>query len=136
MMLSSCTHNEGDIDIWFGTWRVDKIECAEKSLSEELYDLEETLVYLQFQGDMVTVGCTNQMHDELVDYGTWTEGDGTLDISFPDSSVAYRHILGSMLASSADTFHFTITNRSASDVTLSYYNDTWDEHYTLTLSKQ
>ena len=131
--LTACTHNEGDIGIWFGTWQIEEFSCAEMQLSDTYYN--SPYVYLQFQGDMVTALYVSDLHDEKVDYGTWHEGDGTLDIDFPDPNVAYSHVLGSFLVSGDTSFHFTITERSASHVTLTYYNTVWDQHWTLRLRK-
>lgn len=134
MGLTACTHNEGDIDIWFGTWQIEQISCAEVQLDDSYYNLSHS-AYLQFQGEMVTARYVSPLHDETVDYGTWREGDGTLDIEFPDPNVAYSNVLGSLIGSGDTSFHFTITERSASHVTLSYYNTVWDQHWTLRLRK-
>ena len=130
--LTACTHNEGDIDIWFGTWQIEEISCAEMQLSDTYNNPN---VYLQFQGEMVTALHVSSLHDESVDYGTWREGDGTLDIDFPDPNVAYSHVLGSLIGSGDTSFHFTITERSANHVTLNYYNTIWNQHWTLRLRK-
>lgn len=134
--LSGCTHNEGDIDIWFGTWQIEQVSCNEVQLADTYYNPSQSAAYLQFQGEMVTALYVSGLHDEGVDYGTWREGDGTLDIDFPDPNVAYSHVLGSLIGSGETSFHFTITERSASHVTLSYYNTVLDQHWTLRLRKQ
>ena len=134
--LTCCTHNEGDIGIWFGTWQVEDIECAELNLEETYYDPATAPIYFQFQGEMVTVRMVNKLHDERVDYGTWSEGDGTLDISFPDNNVAYDQFLSSLLGGNEScTFHFVITEQSAQSMTLSFFNTIWEQHWTLKLKK-
>lgn len=134
--LSSCTHNEGDIGIWFGTWQIEDVDCAELDLADTYYDPASAAIYFQFQGKMATVRMVNKLHDEKVDYGTWSESDGTLDISFPDNDVAYNHILTSLLGGNESrTFHFVITEQSAQSMTLSFFNTIWDQHWTLKLKR-
>lgn len=134
--LTSCTHNNGDIGIWFGTWQVEHLIRNNDEVPKSYYDPSVSALYFQFQGDVVTTRRTTPMHDEFVDYGTWSEDDGTLEISFPDPNIAYDHVLGTLLASGDNSFHFTITNRSASHVTLTYFNAIWNQQWTLKLRKQ
>ncbi len=144
MGLSACTHNDGDIGPWFGTWQVEQITCDGENLPDTYYNPSTVPLYLQFQGDMVTVRLTSTLHDERVDYGTWVEGDGSLDISFPDSNVAYDHILSTLLGGAevdyssepaVPRFHFAITERSSDRVTLTYDHPIVNWHYTLYLHK-
>ena len=142
--LCSCTHNDGDIGIWFGTWQVEQIIRDGEKVPDTYYNPAIAPLYFQFQGDMVTVRHTGALHDERVDYGTWVEGEGTLDISFPDSTVAYERILNTFLGGAEidyssqpamPRFHFDITERSSNRVALTYYNAIWNQHYTLYLHK-
>jgi len=133
--LSACTHNDGDIGTWFGTWQVEDISCASTDCTGYTSDCQN--YYFQFQGDICTVRYVSPMHDEEVDYGTWSEGDGTLDIDFPDSNVAYFHVFANLLnlESSPQHLHFTINSSTSTEVTLAY-TDATGNNWTLLLRKQ
>lgn len=118
--LTCCTHNEGDIGIWFGTWQVERAILSGIDGSYDYQPVDASL-YFQFQGEMVTVRWVSDLHDEVVDYGTWSENDdGTLDISFPDDNVAYNHILASLLGNPQATYHFVIDRKTANQVIMVY----------------
>ncbi|MBR1881870.1 MAG: hypothetical protein IJ808_02470 [Muribaculaceae bacterium] len=106
MAVTACTtHNNGDIDIWFGTWSVESIDGNT--------DYGTPLVF-QFQSSVFAVRTTgDDFHTERADYGTWAEGEGTLDVNFPDPTVAYEHLL-----TDAGSLHFVIVSRGTKKVTL------------------
>lgn len=131
----SCTHNDGDIGIWFGTWQVENITCDDGT--QPSIKLDGTL-FFQFQSDIATIRQVTTMHDELVDYGSWTESDDKLDITFPDANVAYFHVLPTAtdIHFATDSHYpFTIVQKSNKLVTLSI-DDAANKQWTFTLRKQ
>ena len=134
--LSSCTHNEGDIGIWFGTWQIEDVDCAELDLADTYYDPASAAIYFQFQGKMCTVIYIDNKHNQLVDYGTWSEDGDKMTISFPDQDVAYNLLLDQLAQGSTDnTFHFVVNRQSDQRVQLVYTN-VWGDELTLHLHKQ
>lgn len=116
LSLSACTHNNGDIGIWFGTWMVEQI-TNEQTGQQAQYD--GTLV-MQFQGDVATIRQTTTNHDELVDYGTWQHEADRLTITFPDPDVAYDHVLEQVLGVPlGQQYAFTVLHSDAKRLTLS-----------------
>lgn len=105
--MAGCTHNNGDIGIWFGTWLVESIT---QDGSTHPVMIDGTLCF-QFQGEIATIRQTTISHDEFVDYGTWREGDGKLYILFSDPNVAYSHVLETVAGlkpNAGDGYHFTV----------------------------
>ena len=126
--LSGCTHNDGDIGIWFGTWQVEQITCDGENLPDTYYNPSTVPLYFQFQGDT--------RHNQLVDYGTWSEDGDKMTISFPDQDVAYNLLLDQLAQGSTDnTFHFVVNRQSDQRVQLVCTN-VWGDELTLHLHKQ
>ena len=120
--LTACTHNNGDIGPWFGTWVIDYVgsnpntPAADLAVSGNDYTTTSVTIFLQFQGDIVSLRRVNNiLHTEEAAYGTWSEGDGTLDITFPDGNLAYIYLMG---LSRTGTNHFAIQNRKGNEMTL------------------
>ena len=131
--LTACTHNDGDIGIWFGTWQIEDITGATSDFGQARTDNVD--YYIQFQGEICTVMCISSMHDQVVDYGTWHEDGDNLTISFPDREVTMRMLLDQLLQGSLNqVFHFTVSRQSDKYVQLKYTNP-WGEELTMHLRK-
>lgn len=75
--FASCTHNNGDIGDWFGTWKLEKIE-VDGSPAE--YDGN---IIWKFQSDIVWMGVVDDvMHTATNSFGTWTCIDDILTLNF------------------------------------------------------
>ena len=129
--LAGCTHNEGDIGIWFGTWHVDS------ATAEGVTTDYQGGVFLQFQTTLVCARATGVTHPERNDYGRWTDDGSVLTIEFPDEHVAYDYVLrdlGMDLGDYAGPHVFEVTSRSSKRVTL-VYTDASSRRWTLVLNK-
>lgn len=107
--LGSCTHNNGDIGPWFGTWQVESITAGDNPINVS------GDYFFQFQSKVIRVSCVSD-HEQVVEsYGTWQENDeGKMTVSFPDPTVHYIAMPGL-----EDHNDFTVTHASSSEVTLS-----------------
>jgi len=104
--LCGCTHNDGDIGIWFGTWHVEQITAGGTPVNVE------GDYFFQFQSKVFRVSQVYG-HEQLIDsYGTWEENGDKMTISFPDPSTFYITMPG--LESRND---FTVTTTSSREVT-------------------
>lgn len=82
--LASCTHNNGDIGHWFGTWKLEKIEVD--GVPQE--DYKGNIIW-KFQSDIVWMGVVNDAeHTVTNSFGTWTcfEDILTLNFSYSDNN--------------------------------------------------
>ena len=52
MATTSCTHNDGDPNGWYGTWHIDAIESANAPYINSII-LEDVDYYVQFQSSVI-----------------------------------------------------------------------------------
>ena len=109
-IATACTHNNGDIGPWFGTWHVESIETDGSTLTDY-----KGGYFFQFQSSIFCVRYSDDVRNEYLEsFGTWSEDAGTLTISFPEASVAYIDF--SAVLDTDNTF--TIGQRSGKRMTL------------------
>ena len=77
---TSCTHNDGDPNGWYGTWHLDKIESANYPNVNSLP--EGVDYYLQFQSSVICLRYTDVYHNGGESYGSWSEENGVMNIEF------------------------------------------------------
>lgn len=77
---ASCTHNDGDINGWYGTWHIDRIESAIHPNTNPIP--EGVDYYVQFQSSVMCLRYTDELHDGGESYGTWSEENGMMRIDF------------------------------------------------------
>lgn len=83
--FASCTHNNGDIGPWFGTWHVETIETDGMVRSDYSGGY-----FFQFQSTVFCVRYSDEVRNEYQEsFGRWSEDANTLTITFPDPAVAY-----------------------------------------------
>ena len=125
LVLGSCTHNHGDIGIWFGTWHVESI-TADGAPVAVVGDY-----FFQFQSKVFRVSQVGD-HEQLVEsFGTWNDSEsGKMVIDFPDPDVFYIQMPG-LEAHNA----FTIVHSTSHEVTLEKVTDD-GTNYTYHLKKQ
>ena len=140
--LGGCTHNEGDIGPWFGTWQVEVVADCNAYSTDYENQLKNGTHFFQFQADMIAVRyvylkSNNLYHSEIVDYGTWSEENGKLTISFPDPNVASHLLLDNLAAGTTEnnTYRFDVITRSDKCVELKHANY-YGEEMTFRLLKQ
>lgn len=86
MMLSGCTHNDGDIGYWFGLWHLDSIEIDGTPVSG--YNGN---IYFMFQGKVFCIRSVDEVnHDNVESYAQWQESDDhqSMTLTFADDRFA------------------------------------------------
>ena len=79
-MLSSCTHNNGNIGPWFGTWKLNAI-TIDGEIDNEYAD-NDNLVW-KFQSTVIEMQEILPMHVTADHFGTWTQtSDRTVEMNF------------------------------------------------------
>ena len=124
LVLASCTRNHGDIGIWFGTWHVEQITAGGTPVNVE------GDYFFQFQSHVFKVTQVSGHEQTVESYGTWTEDDDAMTITFPDPAVYYIVMPG--LETTND---FSVTTTSSREVTLTK-SDATGTSYAYRLKKQ
>lgn len=119
--LASCTHNNGDIGPWFGTWKLDRI-LVDGSV-DGAYD---GTVFWKFQSDVICMEQVDDLtHTRVEHWGTWSDGDGLLTLTFTYSDSNYpagsfKYVPPVMTHLSAGVSGLEILRLNGSDMHLSY----------------
>lgn len=124
LVLASCTRNHGDIGIWFGTWHVEQITAGGTPVNVE------GDYFFQFQSHVFKVTQVSGHEQTVESYGTWTEDEDAMTITFPDPAVYYIVMPG--LEATND---FRVTTTSSREVTLTK-SDAAGTSYAYRLKKQ
>ena len=124
LVLASCTRNHGDIGIWFGTWHVEQITAGGTPVNVE------GDYFFQFQSHVFKVTQVSGHEQTVESYGTWTEDEDAMTITFPDPAVYYIVMPG--LEATND---FRVTTTSSREVTLTK-SDATGTSYAYRLKKQ
>lgn len=82
-LLASCTHNNGDIGPWFGTWHVEKM--AVDGIDNPNFP---DSVFFQFQSSVFCMRRIYPQQQYYAAFGTWEDlGNNSLRIVFPDTAM-------------------------------------------------
>lgn len=82
-IAAACTHNDGDIGPWFGTWAMTGMTVN----GETPQDFNPTANVWEFQSELVTIRLLGEHHDiDGASWGTWHEADGHLYLDFTHNS--------------------------------------------------
>lgn len=135
MIHTGCTHNNGDIGPWFGTWHLDSVTIDGKTDGEY-----QGNIFWCFQSDVIRmVVVDDATHTRSDHWGTWSEDDNQLFLKYTYSDDTYKpgqgvyspaHGIG--LASGVTAL--TITSGPGSGLKLTHTLTT-GETYTYVLSK-
>lgn len=125
LTLGACTHNDGDIGNWFGTWHIlDISRDGEKVITNGEY-------FFQFQSSVFRVSIVNGHEQTIESFGTWDDStEGKIIISFPDPTVYYIEMPGLEAYN-----NFTIHSISTREIILTKVDNT-GANYTYHLKKQ
>lgn len=81
LIATGCTHNDGDIGQWFGTWQLE--EVAVDGTPEPGYSHD---IFWQFQSTVFCMRKVTGHHDAYPRWGTWEDTGGeTLRLDFTHS---------------------------------------------------
>ena len=112
LTAAACTHNNGDIGNWFGTWAVDEISVDGTAVNLDPSD-QGTAYFIQFQTSMVCLRHTDARHNGGESYGTWQENGDQFTIDFPDEHARDVYLPGLEVHNS-----FMITSRTGNNVVM------------------
>ncbi len=126
LILPACTHNNGDIGIWFGTWHVEKVTTAHDD--QPVPDYKGNF-YMQFQSKVIRITANDTLHNHEQSFGTWEadEANHRLHINFPDAERFECSLTGierqnTFVIEEADATHITISHIDSPDhISLRYY---------------
>ena len=112
LILPACTHNNGDIGVWFGTWHVNAITHAASGEPVATY---RGAHFMQFQNNVIRVSANDSLHNYEQSFGTWEADDinNLLHINFPDDDQFQCTMPGIARANT-----FVIKQKSDSHITL------------------
>ena len=92
VIFCGCTHNNGDIGQWFGTWQITSIDIngsAEKDYHGNMFWKFQNniieMVLLDVEEPDATIACT---------WGTWAEDADCLLLNFTHTDNEYDHVAG------------------------------------------
>ncbi len=122
--LPGCTHNNGDIGPYFGTWKLTGIEIDGKP--DETYSGN---IFWQFQSTVFCMRQVNPHHDTDIRWGSWEEtSDNMLALNFthhddehPAESNFYSPLPVTGLAPAVN--YLKIDRKSSSHLTLTYLSE-------------
>ena len=89
-LVIGCTHNDGDIGGYFGTWKLEEITVDGEEMAEYGKDM-----FWQFQSSVFCMRVVLENHNQENRWGTWYEDSGSLYVDFShsedgDNSVKYQ----------------------------------------------
>lgn len=121
LILPACTHNNGDIGSWFGTWKVTEI-----TIDGAVDSTYKGNMFWMFQSSVMCMRTIDDHHGATDHWGTWKELSGTtLELNFAHhdddndtGSWKYRPAPASHLP--ADVSIIDILHLTGSAATLSY----------------
>ncbi len=127
--MADCTHNNGDIGPYFGTWKLLDIEADGSTVPEYEGD-----IFWQFQSDVFCMREVLPNHDTDVRWGSWEEIDGNIlilnfshyDDSHEPGSTMYSPI--SVTGLEATVNRLEIVSLSGSKMTLIYQSPDGTEY--------
>ena len=129
-VMCGCTHNNGDIGPWFGTWKVVSIS-PDKAYQGNFF--------WSFQGNVIEMNRNTDNLEYSQSFGTWQEKDGDLILDFnhhdngsDTGEGQYRPFPELHIPAGVSTLH--IQKLSGSEIILTYAADD-GETYTYTLKK-
>ncbi len=102
LAMTSCTHNNGDIGLWFGTWHVEQVDMDGSPI-----DGYTGTNFFQFQSTVFQLRYTDELHTEMQTTGQWQDNGASIDITFPDEKQVWVHLYGIDMTKGAVN-HFTV----------------------------
>ena len=83
--MTGCTHNNGDIGDWFGTWHLKSIAFNDSPDA----DYDGNIVW-KFQNNIIEmIEADDAEHTALERFGTWSATDSELTLNFTHSDERY-----------------------------------------------
>jgi hypothetical protein len=124
-ILTSCTHNNGDIGIWFGSWKVESITVDGTNVADYKGN-----IFFMFQSNVFNMREVDEtLHERIDEFANWEDNDATITINYSDNLYAPFAITGLEREST-----LTVEQKKSKHIVLSYVNPTTKHvyHYMLT----
>lgn len=121
LSMCGCTHNNGDIGLWFGMCHLDSIEV--NGTPDKTYDGN---CYFLFQGKVFSVRWVDEEnHSNFDSYATWSESnDGTtMTVTFSDSRYSPQVSYEAPRLHLCPTTIFTVVDLTPTSMTLRHTGD-------------
>lgn len=121
MTMAGCTHNNGDIGDWFGTWHLKSIAVNDSPDTE----YHGNIVW-KFQNNIIEmIEADDTEHTALERYGTWSATDSELTLDFthsddryPSGTGIYQPLPATHIPAAVSTLR--ILKRSSSEIILQF----------------
>lgn len=91
ILITACTHNNGDIGPIFGQWQLTAVETAGTALP---VTLPEGNIYWGFQSSTIHMSWITPDHGQDNRFGNFRLDDDTLFLDFPDEGYQFAPLLG------------------------------------------
>lgn len=113
LSMTSCTENNGDIGMWFGTWHVERIDMDNSPIDE--YNGND---FFQFQSTVFQLRYTDDLHAEMQTTGRWQDNGKEIVVTFPDEKLVWVFLYGIDMSKDASN-HFKVESQNGKEMVLS-----------------
>lgn len=110
--ITSCTQNNGDIGMWFGTWHVEQIDMDNSPIDGYM-----GTDFFQFQSTLFQLRYTDDTHAEKQTVGCWQDNGSSIDVTFPDEKLVWVFLYGIDMGKDAVN-HFTVEQLTSKEAIL------------------
>lgn len=110
--MTSCTQNNGDIGMWFGTWHVEQIDMDNSPIDGYM-----GTDFFQFQSTLFQLRYTDDTHAEKQTVGRWQDNGSSIDVTFPDEKLVWVFLYGIDMGKDAVN-HFTVEQLTSKEAIL------------------
>lgn len=120
-IVASCTHHNGDIGVYFGTWKLESITVDGVESEEYRGDM-----FWKFQSEVICMETVDDaLHTRTDHWGKWSEADGVLTLNYTfsdDNSPAgtSKYAPPAVTGLPAAVSHLDIVSKSGSRIVLRY----------------
>ena len=112
LAMTSCTHNNGDIGMWFGTWHVEQVDMDGSPIDGYMGNS-----FFQFQSTVFQLRYTDELHTEMQTVGRWEDLGNEINVTFPDERLVWVHLYGIDMSKDAVN-RFKVESHSGKDLVL------------------
>lgn len=77
LICTGCTHNNGDIGPWFGTWKLEEITV--NGVTDTSYGND---ILWKFQSSIICIVRVEPYHERSEAWGTWSQDGNALELNY------------------------------------------------------
>ena len=112
LAMTSCTENNGDIGLWFGTWHVEQIDMDNSPIDGYMGN-----DFFQFQSTVFQLRYTDDLHTEKQTTGRWQDNGNEIVVTFPDEKLVWVFLYGIDMSKDAAN-HFKVESLTSKEAVL------------------